>query len=326
MCDSRASEEKYYRKGVSVIICCHNSSWIISRCLESLKRQNIPEGLAWEVIIVDNKCEDDTVRLAQEAMQGSPVRFHVVSESTPGLLNARKRGISAVRYDKVIFSDDDNLLCPNYVATMARILDENPIIGAVGGKGVEEFESQPDPKIMPLIQGYAVGSQKTNVENNYLFGAGLALRTSLVREIYSSQTCYLTGRKGDMLLAGDDSELVRSILLRGYKIHAIDEIEYIHVLASQRLTLEYYHKMEEGFVLSSPVLMTMNAVIEGAGFKFIIREYRLLLKRIMKAKIQRARCSRHDYLLYKAFKLWGMRTLLTIYLDCNNIQKSHRIS
>ena len=31
--------------GVSVIICCYNSEWIIARCLEALKAQIVSEGL-----------------------------------------------------------------------------------------------------------------------------------------------------------------------------------------------------------------------------------------------------------------------------------------
>ena len=79
--------------GISVIICCYNSDWIIARCLDALKAQIIPIDLLWEVVLVDNNCSDATVQIAKETMLDSGVDFSIVSEPEPGLMNARKRGI-----------------------------------------------------------------------------------------------------------------------------------------------------------------------------------------------------------------------------------------
>lgn len=313
--------ERKLSSGVSVIICCFNSEWIISRCLESLKQQIIPDGLKWEVILINNNCTDNTLAVAHRTMDSSPVYFRIFDENKAGLYFARKKGIKEALFDKVIFCDDDNLLSSNYIATMAALLEETPSLGAVGGKGYAEFESDPDPRILSKLHAYAVDSQQSNVENNYLFGAGLTLRTQLVRHVYSSQRCYLLGRKGGDLLSGDDSELVKSVILRGFKIAATEDASYTHVLASHRLSLDYYNKMDDGFTLAYPVLLVMDCVLDGISFKKVWFEYKFYVKLYLKSMI----CNRtleHGYSQnYKAFHYWGIFKLLFIYIEWKRIKK-----
>ena len=88
--------------GISVIICCYNSSWVISRCLDALKKQIVSEDINWEVVIVDNNCSDNTVEIANASLSTSGLDYTIVKESEPGLLNARKKGVSVVKYSFII--------------------------------------------------------------------------------------------------------------------------------------------------------------------------------------------------------------------------------
>ena len=314
------------KEGVSVIICCYNSGWIIKRCLEALKNQNVRKGLAWEIVIVDNNCSDNTIEEAMDTMANCNIEFRVVYEKTPGLLYARKKGIAEVKYTYTIYCDDDNLLCPEYVDTMYGILSSNPNIGAAGGMGLPEFECAPDPRIVPYIYNYAVGSQIHHSE--WLYGAGLALRTDIVRDIYYSQKCYLVGRKGNIVLAGDDGELVRSIRIRGLKLVAKDEITFTHVLHKKRLTWEYFVNMTDGFLLTNPVIKTMDCVLHNSPFNII----RPKLTSVIAGVILRlpfsycllTRLSIHRLIInYKAYKLWSDNQLMSIYNDWHNMYKKY---
>ena len=301
------------RDGISVIVCCYNSAWVIARCLEALRRQKMPEGVRWEALLVDNNCTDNTVAIAQKVMDGSGVDFQVVSESEPGLMYARQRGMFAVKYSYIVFCDDDNLLCENYVAKMYEILSHNPKTGAAGGKGVAEFECEPDPRILPKIEGYAVGSQLGH--KNWLFGAGMAVRTDLVQDVYANQRRYLVGRKGTALSAGDDTELSYSILLRGYGIQPTDDVFYTHVLKSNRLSWDYCQKMYAGFELTHGALDMMRRVLEGRTFRAFLCEYFALCRSFaiqtilfMRPSSRLARKSiakqLHRFNYWGLFKLW----------------------
>ncbi|MBK6904811.1 MAG: glycosyltransferase [Saprospirales bacterium] len=50
--------------GVSVVVCCYNSSARLPATLEHLAHQSLPAGLPVEVIVVDNNSKDRTAETA----------------------------------------------------------------------------------------------------------------------------------------------------------------------------------------------------------------------------------------------------------------------
>ncbi len=48
---------------VSIVICCYNSAHRLPETIRHLLAQEIPEGLLWEVIVVDNACTDNTAQV-----------------------------------------------------------------------------------------------------------------------------------------------------------------------------------------------------------------------------------------------------------------------
>ena len=315
-------------RGVSVIICCYNSEWIIRRTLNALKAQQIPNGFLWEIVLVDNCCTDDTIEVAKQTMQDSAIDFIIIKENKAGLANARKCGISNVKYDIVVFCDDDTLLCPSYVQTVEYIMQSDPKIGAIGGKGIAEFQTTPDPIVEAHLFYYAVGSQMEN--DNFLFGAGLALRTALVRGVYNTQTCYLMGRKGKDLGSGDDSELVMSMVLRGYRVFPTDDISYTHVLKAERLTKDYYDKLVVGLLRPTPVFHVFRTVIEGKTFweflSIYIMHFKSLLWSYRHNKHSVARYVRKSCMIELGnFNYWGIIKLWRIFNSWKKINNG-RIS
>lgn len=303
-------------RGISVVICCYNSAWVISRTLEALKEQHFRSPVPYEIVLVDNRCTDDTVAVAESAMKGGEIDFRIIKENRPGLANARRKGIKEVKYEYVLYCDDDNLLCPDYVATMVEVLDSMPDVGAVGGKGIAEFCAEPAEIVKEHLDCYAVGSQVEH--EDWLFGAGLAVRTDIVRDIYNNQRCYMMGRKGNKLLSGDDSELVMSIVLRGYKIFATDEITYIHVLKANRLTEEYFHLLYKGLMLPQPAFSVMRAAMKGTKFRDAISGYRYFTKRYIKYAILWWKPNARDKRRIASkevepFIYWGIPKLYVIY-------------
>ncbi len=57
--------------GVSVIICCYNSSSRIIPTLQNLVKQRVPNHIPWEVIVVNNASTDNTGEVAKETWQRS---------------------------------------------------------------------------------------------------------------------------------------------------------------------------------------------------------------------------------------------------------------
>ena len=310
-------------EGISVVICCYNSAWIIERTLLALKNQSIRDGIAWEIVLVDNNCTDETVSKALSTMADFAIPFKVIVEKEPGLANARRAGINSAKFSVVTYCDDDNLLCPNYLDSMYEIMMSDNQIGACGGKGIAEFEAEPDQIVLNNLGNYAIGSQKNN--DCWLYGAGLTLRSAIVKEIYDNQRCYLVGRKGGQLLSGDDSELVMAIVLRGYKIMASDDVYYTHVLKAERLTEDYYKRLLAGLLLPVPVFNVFRAVIYTHPFTSIVNDYLKNVKSIawsyVHSKSPGAKNIRsNSKQLVQAYHFWGIWKLWHIYKDWKNIK------
>jgi len=312
------------KDGISVIVCCYNSAWIIERCLTALVQQIVPDDLLWEVVVVDNNCTDNTASIVLDFTKSHPYfNLRLVEEKQPGLLNARKKGIKEVSYSISIYCDDDNILSKDYVAGMYEVMSNNSYIGAYGGMGVPEFLSDPDPIIKEFLPCYACGSQDNNL---MLFGAGLCIRTAVVKRIYETQHFYLSGRCGKKLLSGDDTELVVSILLRGYEKGCSDNLKFIHVLPSQRLTQKYLFGMYKGFSMAYPILMTMISILEKhsiikALFYYFVC-YIGIFRNILFLFTKRRKLLTYYYLYnVYAYHFWGWRKLHMVFMTCKNLKE-----
>src|SRR4051812_3506356 len=103
--------------GVSIIICCYNSSHRLPQTLKYLAHQQLADDIAWEIIVINNASEDDTKEVAIKEWNSysSKIVLRVIDEPVPGLNNARKRGVEEAKYDIIIFCDDDNWLDKNFI-------------------------------------------------------------------------------------------------------------------------------------------------------------------------------------------------------------------
>lgn len=312
------------KRGVSIIICCYNSAWIIQRALEALKAQHILSSIGYEIILINNRCTDNTISIARKVMSESNIDFRVIKEVRQGLVYARRKGIREAKYEYAIYCDDDNLLCPDYVSTVVELLDEMPNVGAIGGMGIAEFEAAPAEIVKKNLECYAVGSQIKH--KDWLFGAGLALRTEIVREVYRNQKCYLKGRTGKKTLSGDDTELVLSIQLRGYRIYATDRIYFTHVLKANRLSEEYFYKLYEGLSLPVPVFEVMRGAVHKIPFTDAMHTYIWYYKRYLKYRILWWNPTAKKYYEIakqhtREFRYWGIVRLYKIYREWSRIRE-----
>jgi GT2 family glycosyltransferase len=126
---------------VSVVISTCDRAESLSRTIRSLLRQQLPSGLDCEVIVVDNNSRDDTGTLLRALVGREQVALRCLFESRQGVSHGRNAGIRASLAPIVAFTDDDNEVDPEWVATIKRMLDRDPEVAAVGGKVLPEWPS-----------------------------------------------------------------------------------------------------------------------------------------------------------------------------------------
>lgn len=265
--------------GVSVIICCYNSSKRIIKTLEHLVKQQVEEQINWEIIIVDNACTDNTKEITQNTWDKfqSLIPFLIVSQPIPGLSFAREKGIDSSKYEYLLFCDDDNWLSPKYINTVHNNMFTYPEIAVLGGKGIPKFEIDP-PKFIKENPGpYAVGDQAEKKGfisyTNTFYGASTTYRKSSILKLKElGFIYYLTGRKGNKLLSGEDRELGYAITLLGEKSFYDPELTFIHFIEKRRVNLTYYMNSIYGncqsfFILHAYFLIVLKKFENTNSFK-----------------------------------------------------------
>lgn len=236
--------------GISVIICCYNSSSRLTETLKNLAMQKVPDGILWEIILIDNASTDATARIARQEwdkFSNVPLRLTILEESRPGKNYAFRTGISASKYAYILTCDDDNWLSSGYVARAYQIMESDTSIGALGGHGTFEPEQPAATEIMSYATYYVNGSQSNAASRHWVYGAGSVYRKSVLTGLFHKGWQQITvGRKGNSLICGEDVELCFAIYLSGYKIVADNRLLFKHFVPKQRQKMSYINKLSYG--------------------------------------------------------------------------------
>ncbi len=246
--------------GISVVICCYNSEATIGRVLEHLTRQTGTEGFPWEVVVVDNASTDRTAVVARDAWDRDGVGLRVVFEGEPGLSSARRKGLAEARFPVIVFVDDDNLLCDEYIALAHRIMTLHPDVGLAGGLGVPLVSMDLPGWFKANESAYAVGPQGEvagypPASRSYIHGAGIIMRKEAWEKLISCGFEFLlSGRKGKSLSSGEDSELTYAFRLAGHALWYDPDLRFEHIIPDNRLEWKYLVKLAKEFGKAAVIL------------------------------------------------------------------------
>lgn len=301
-------------KGVSIIVCCYNSSARLPQTLRYLSQQEFPTSIPVEIILVDNASTDHTKDVANQEWikNGAPFSLKIISEPRAGLSYAREAGIENSTYEFIIFCDDDNWLSPNYIIDAYLIMHENRSIGVLGGRSEASSDTE-IPFWFSSYQGsYAVGVQALNSgdisDRGYVWGAGMVFRKSIYLELLKNGFFHLlSDRTGASLTSGGDAEICYWFLLAGYKLWYDEKLSFIHCIPADRLKKKYLEKLHQGFEQSSSALQPYSVVLMKKKheksklkiwLKFIFYLLRMLIFRRKEDKIYAEAFSPFNILLF----------------------------
>ena len=251
--------------GITIVLCCYNSSLRLAQTLKHLELLETADDFSVELLIVDNNSTDETVSQIKVLLATTLLTYKIIHEYRQGQIYAREAGVREACYDYLIFCDDDNWLCQDYLIKVYRHFETSPSVGAIGGKGLAAFE---DGIAVPAWfaeyqNGYAVGEQaaKSEVVNvrGFLWGAGLAVRKEILNKCFDPNFPFLlSGRSAGNITSGDDSEICRRILLCNADLYYDSKLSFQHFIPANRLTDEYFQKLTEGFKIHTVYFLFMT--------------------------------------------------------------------
>ncbi|MDI1235046.1 MAG: glycosyltransferase [bacterium] len=100
---------------VSILIPCRNEAKNIANCLRSIAWQTLPIN-QYDIIIIDDFSEDDTVKIATEFKNKLPLT--ILHNSMPGKKNALALGINHAVNDCIITTDADCTMEKDWLKSM----------------------------------------------------------------------------------------------------------------------------------------------------------------------------------------------------------------
>lgn len=228
----------------TVAIPTYNGEHRLPDVLERLRTQTNIEGLAWEVLVVDNNSQDKTARVVREFQADFPCPLRYVVELQQGAAFARKRAIKDTQSELVGFLDDDNLPSPTWVAAAVAFAQEHPKVGAYGSRIYGDFEVEPPPELQRLIPFLAITERGSNpllyepAKKILPPSAGLVVRKQAWINSIPPHTI-LSGRVNGNMLTGEDLEAISYIQQAGWEIWYSPAMEIIHKIPHWRLERDY---------------------------------------------------------------------------------------
>jgi glucosyl-dolichyl phosphate glucuronosyltransferase len=122
---------------ITVAICTLNRAESLRRTLASLAAMRLPGAVDWELVVVNNGCTDDTDAVIAGYAGRLPIRR--AFEPQRGLSRARNRAVDAARGDYIVWTDDDVIVDPGWLAAYADAFRRWPDAAVFGGPIIPRY-------------------------------------------------------------------------------------------------------------------------------------------------------------------------------------------
>ena len=271
---------------LTVLVCTHNNAGMLDRALESVASQKLPAGVRWELVVVANRCTDETAEVVRRwGVSRRIPRVRYVSERRLGISFARRRGLRESRGRLVGLVDDDCLLDPDWAAQALRFAEENPGAGSFGGRNELVWEAPPTRVAELYGESLArqdlgpVGCRMPVNEWRMPVGAGLVVRRQALVDSGWIEHGQLRARGPRKLGAGEDTEISLRIRRAGWQVWYSPDLRLRHVIPPERMTLAYLRRLHRGFGRADVFLRALDRApqphprLEGAAWAIgVLRE------------------------------------------------------
>ena len=238
---------------VTVAICTWNRADLLDGALRSLAKATIPAGVTWEVIVANNNSTDHTDEVLDKHVGGLPLtRLRVPRQGKSYALNEIVRRLAG---DLVLWTDDDVEVADDWIVSYVNAARRWPKAAFFGGQIVPRFLGDEPRWLRPawptLSDVYAareLGNEPFAFDRRRLpFGANMAVRVAM-------QKCYRydpkLGRRGGLLLAGEETALVEQWLADGHVGIWVPQSRVTHVISPDRLEIDYIRRFFFGLAES----------------------------------------------------------------------------
>lgn len=230
---------------ITVAICTWNRASLLDGTLASLTRVAIPRGVSWDLIVANNNSTDRTEAVLDKYANRLPLTRLFVTRQ--GKSHAMNEVVERLDGDLVLWADDDVEFSEDWISAYVEAARRWPEAAFFGGQIIPRFLGPEPAWLRPAwrtISGvYAareLGDQPFQLDYKRLpFGANMAVRVGMQKRYrYDPEL----GRRGELLLSGEETALMRQWLSDGYVGMWVPDSRVEHRITPDRLELEHIRR------------------------------------------------------------------------------------
>jgi GT2 family glycosyltransferase len=244
---------------VSVIIVNYNVKYFLEVCLHSVLRAT--EGIASEVIVVDNNSTDGSCAFVRERF---PEVILIENKDNKGFSKANNQGVEIAKGEYILFLNPDTVMPEDFFSRTLGYMDEHPQAGALGprlidGKGQFAPDSKKSFPTLSVAIFKTTGINKIFSKSPYFnkyYAVHIKEHETAAVEVLSG-CCMLLRRKAideaggafdeDYFMYCEDVDLSYRIQKSGYQNIYYPEASLIHYKgeSTRKATLSYVRIFNE---------------------------------------------------------------------------------
>lgn len=194
----------YNMSKISYIIPVLNGEKYISKCLDSILNEKLPED---EIIVVDNGSTDNTLKLIYQYKEVTILQYPQVTIST-----LRNRGAEHAKGDLLAFIDSDCILCFGWRTAVANVFMDEGVHAA----GSSVVSSDNSTWVERALQSERFVTKR---KMNYINSGNFIIRKSIFEDV---------GGFDESLITDEDYDIGARINTKGYNIYNEPNIMVIH--------------------------------------------------------------------------------------------------
>lgn len=248
---------------ISIVICTYNPDLaVLKRCLDAVSALD-GAGRSIECILVDNNSSPAISghELVKNFLRNFPFSQLIV-ETKPGLTHARVAGTDRCTAPVVVFFDDDNEPESGYLNGALTFMQQHPDAGVIGPGIIQvDFTDGASSLIKRFrdvyqeinMPGFRMGTDCSQYPSYYPYGTGMVVRKQIMDE-YASRvkagSLATMGRKGNVLMGGEDVQIVWLALQNGFAVGRTPDLSLVHMINKGKSNFSYLKRLAYGGGLS----------------------------------------------------------------------------
>lgn len=231
------------------MICTWNNCQLLGSALTALAKCDIPEGLEWEVVVVNNNSTDSTEEVVHSFTRLLPIAY--VYERRQGLSWARNAGLARASGRLAVFTDDDVKPCEGWIASYWSAFQEKPSGFYFGGPIISEFEgTAPDEALLRFapfsVKGLHWGDAPKILGNGECFiGVNWACPLEAVRALGGFNVHMGLNPSSGKVRVGEETYLMKQLSLRGFSPWYVPGAWVRHNVPARKCTLKHIAERAE---------------------------------------------------------------------------------